>query len=206
MPGRLCTLPDELYRVLMGYKESPVREARLRYSALVGTLFSAYLRGHRRCLTAVLGGPVDLVLPVPSSHRPGRAPLEQVRQLPSAISQAWGERVSWAPRVLGRAGAPVGHMHPHRRAFSVPDGGTSLVAGARVALLDDTYVSGARSQSAAAALRHAGAASVLIVPLGRVLRPDRSAAHAAFIGRSLAQVPDGSCARCLGPQAAGAHG
>ena len=60
-----------------------------------------------------------------------------------------------------------------------------LVRGARVLLLDDTYVSGARSQSAAAALRLAGAVPV-IVPLGRVLRPDRIARHAAFLARHTA--------------------
>ncbi len=48
-------------------------------------------------------------------------------------------------------------------------------------LLDDTYVSGARAQSAAAALRLGGARSVLIVPLGRVIRPERFASHAAFM-------------------------
>jgi hypothetical protein len=51
-----------------------------------------------------------------------------------------------------------------------------------VLLLDDTYVSGARSQSAAAALQRAGARTV-IGPLGRVLRPDRIALHAEFLGR-----------------------
>ena len=54
---------------------------------------------------------------------------------------------------------------------------------ARVLLLDDTYVSGARAQSAAAALSLAAARSTLIVPLGRVLRPDRVALHADFLRR-----------------------
>jgi hypothetical protein len=45
------------------------------------------------------------------------------------------------------------------------------VAGARVLLLDDTWVSGASSQSAAAAFKLAGARQVAVVVLGRHLNP-----------------------------------
>jgi len=41
------------------------------------------------------------------------------------------------------------------------------VAGAAVLLLDDTWASGASAQSAAAALKHAGARSVAVVVIGR---------------------------------------
>jgi hypothetical protein len=67
-----------------------------------------------------------------------------------------------------------------------------------VLLLDDTYVSGARAQSAAAALRLSGARAVLIVPLGRVLRPERSALHAAFVEQS---TGGGHRPRCVAVQA-----
>ena len=60
----------------------------------------------------------------------------------------------------------------------------TLVIDARVVLLDDTYVSGSRAQSAAATLRRAGARSAVIVPVGRVLRPDRLPAHAAYLARA----------------------
>jgi hypothetical protein len=83
--------------------------------------------------------------------------------------------------VLERADGGIGHMRPNARAFAVPGSCRGAVRGARVLLLDDTYVSGARAQSAAAALRYSGARSALIVPLGRVIRPDRFAAHAAVM-------------------------
>jgi hypothetical protein len=84
-----------------------------------------------------------------------------------------------------------------------------MVAQARVLLLDDTYVSGARSQSAVGALRLAGAARVLIVPLGRVIRPDKVAEHAAFLQRSRAgraadradRAEEPPCGRCVLAQA-----
>jgi hypothetical protein len=100
-------------------------------------------------------------------------------------------------------------MHPSGRAFAVPPTLRCRVTGKRLVLLDDTYVSGARSQSAAAALRRAGAASVVVVALGRVLRPDRVQAHAAFLScrpppgpESLLAASSGPCARCVQTPAA----
>ena len=189
-PARFCPLPSPLYTVLLGYKESPVAEARRRFGALVRTLLRTFLLDHAARLDAMAGGPIDLVLLVPSTHRPGVAPLGLVDGLGRDVATAL-PAARWAPGLLGRADAPdgpppVAHMRPDPAAFSprAPNGGG--VAGARVLLLDDTYVSGARAQSAAAALHLAGARSALIVPLGRVLRPDRFALHADFLRRHAA--------------------
>ena len=38
VPARLCPLPSPLYTVLLGYKESPVAEARRRFGAIVRAL------------------------------------------------------------------------------------------------------------------------------------------------------------------------
>ena len=87
-------------------------------------------------------------------------------------------------------------MRPNARAFSVAD--HASVRGARIVLLDDTYVSGARAQSAAAALRRAGARSAVIIPVGRVLRPDLVGAHAAYLARVRHQAArDDRCGRCV---------
>jgi hypothetical protein len=181
-PVRLCPLPGPLYAVLLGYKESPVSEARRRFAPMVRALFDGFLRAHAWCLADTAGGPLSLALPVPSSARPGGSPLNGVEGLALTVSaRVAGAR--WSPHLLARSGAPVGHMRPDARAFGVPAALRPDVAGRRALLLDDTYVSGARAQSAAAALRRAGAASVVIVALGRVLRPDRSPAHAGFLGR-----------------------
>jgi glutamine phosphoribosylpyrophosphate amidotransferase len=150
---------------------------------------------HAGCLAAAAGGPCDVTLPVPSSARPAGSPLAGVDGLESACA-GLGQ---WSPHLLARAEAPVGHMRPDAGAFEVPAGLAVTVAGRRAVLLDDTYVSGARAQSAAAALRRAGARSVVIVVLGRVLRPDRSAAHAAFLARQrvVAAAGEKPCCRCV---------
>jgi hypothetical protein len=186
VPARFCPVPSPLYTVLLGYKESPVAEARRRFAGIVRSLVHDFLLGQAGRLEAALGGPIDLVAVVPSTHRPGPAPLSLVAGLGVDVVAAL-PAARWAPDLLHRAALrdgppPVAHMWPHAAAFIVTPAGGDGVRGARALLLDDTYVSGARSQSAAAALRRAGARTV-IAPLGRVLRPDRVARHVEFLGR-----------------------
>ncbi len=190
VPVRLCPLPSPLYTILLGYKESPVAEARLRYGGMVRALLTEFLHHHMGRLVVVAGGPLDLALLVPSTHRPGTAPLGRVEGLGRDVAAAFPD-TRWAPGLLQRAEAPdepppVAHMRPDAAAFRLRREDRTAATGRRVVLFDDTYVSGARSQSAAAALQRAGACSTLIVPLGRVLRPDRSACHADFLRRHAA--------------------
>ena len=186
-PVRLCPLPSPLYTVLLGYKESPVAEARARFGAMMRALVHSFLMAGGPRLAARLGGPVDVVAVVPSTHRPGMAPLGLVDGLGSVVLAALPS-ARWEPDLLRRAGGaggspPVAHMRPDPAAFMARGDDTHALADARVVLLDDTYVSGARSQSAAAALRRSGARAALIVPVGRVLRPERVALHARFLRR-----------------------
>lgn len=212
LPVRLCSLPGPLYAVLMGYKESAVDEARRHFAHLVRDLLSAFLVEHGPCIVAAAGGSIDRVLAVPSTARPGGPPLAALEGLADSVRAAFGG-ARWTPELLRRAAAPVGHMRPDSGAFTVwtrrviPTG-SIVLRGSHALLLDDTYVSGARAQSAAAALRLAGARSVVIVPVGRVLRPDRSAVHASFLEARAARTekgkvaftPGAPCARCLLPQ------
>ena len=202
LPARLCPLPGPLYTVLLGYKESAVDEARRHFARLVRALLAAFLAEHGPCIAAAAGGPIDRVLTVPSTARPNGPPLAALEGLADAVRASF-DGAAWTPDLLRRASAPVGHMRPDAGAFAVRPGPTapspSVPRASRTLLLDDTYVSGARAQSAAAALRRAGARSVVIVPVGRVVRPDRSAVHAAFLQAHVA-LPDEWCARCLRPQ------
>jgi hypothetical protein len=200
LPVSLCPLPGPLYSVLMGYKESPLAEARQRFGGLVAAVLDRFLAQHAGCVAAALGGGVDLVLPVPSSSRPGRPPLDRVPSLPDGVQHALAPAL-WCPTLLARASGAIGHMEPNAAAFDVPGPARPLVAGARVLLVDDTYVSGSRAQSAAVALRRAGARATLILPIGRVLRPERSGLHADFLHRAGASGdPTRACCRCVPAQ------
>jgi hypothetical protein len=192
MPLRLCPIPSPLYVVLMGYKESPVAEARARFASMPVRLLEEFIGAHRDCVAAAAGGMLGVALAVPSSARPHGAPLSVLDGMAEATESS-GAR--WCPHALGRTDAPVGHMRPDAAAFAVARRVRPLLDGAHVMLLDDTYVSGARAQSAAAALRLGGAASVVVVVIGRVLRPERFPGHAAFLR---AHRHDGrvECCRC----------
>jgi hypothetical protein len=192
VPLRLCPIPGPLYTVLMGYKESPVAEARARFAAMPVRMLADFLATHARCVAACAGTALDVALAVPSTSRPHGAPLSRLQGMEGAIAPSGA---LWCPHMLRRAGAPVGHMRPDAAAFGVDPTAGPILEGAGVMLLDDTYVSGARAQSAAAALRLAGAASVVVVVLGRVVRPDRSHAHRAFL-HAHPHDGRGGCCRC----------
>jgi hypothetical protein len=182
----------------MGYKESPVPEARARFSPMVCEVFDAFFAAHAACLVG--DAPVDQVLAVPSSARPSGPPLAGVAGLGDVVQSRLGARLR--SDLLCRGPGTLGHMRPQRDGFVVPGARRAAVQGRHLLLLDDTYVSGARAQSAAAALRVAGAATVQIVVAGRVLRPDRVPAHAHFLERRVTALSAGAgsaatpCRRC----------
>jgi predicted amidophosphoribosyltransferase len=199
LPVEICPVPSPLYRVLMGYKESSIGELRRLLQAGVAKRLTDFYVNHQVCILAGLGGWAELIVPVPSTVRPPPSPLEQTLgfSILSLYAAVAGETGRMPYQLLHRTVASVGHMQADADAFAVCPDLASKVPGARILLFDDTYVSGARSQSAAAALRQAGARRVLIVPLGRVIRPDKSEAHAQFAKRYVDRQPPGRCVRCL---------
>jgi hypothetical protein len=67
-------------------------------------------------------------------------------------------------------------------------------AGASVLLLDDTWVSGASAQSAAVALKLAGARHVAVIVLGRHVNPDDAASAPLLAGLAAARYDPAACA------------
>jgi hypothetical protein len=193
-----CTPTDPLYAALIGYKESPMAQTRQKSAALLVDHLARFLAAHHGCLENLLGGVPDLVLLVPSTHRPDGAPLAHLPKLASTVAISFEKAPAFAD-LLRRGAAPLGHMRPHPDGFVVPEFARRIVRGARVLVCDDTYVSGARAQSAAAALRSGGAHAVVIAPLARLLRPDRVSSHATFLALAKAREP--RCVRCRLTQA-----
>ena len=62
----------------------------------------------------------------------------------------------------------------------------AALRGEQVLLVDDTFTSGARAQSAASALSLAGGDVVAILPVGRVISPDFNEANKEFWDRQRA--------------------
>ena len=198
LPLRLCPIPGPLYTVLMGYKESPVAEARPRYATMPARLLREFLAAHAGCVAAVAGGPLGVALCVPSTARPDGAPLTTLVGMAEA-AEAVG--ACWSPDLLRRA-RRSGRAYAARRRRLLRLGGGASATGRRTRAAARRHLrQRARSQSAAAALRLAGAAAVVVVALGRVLRPDRAPSHAAFLRAHRRARPEerseGSpCCRC----------
>jgi hypothetical protein len=144
-------------RNLWLYKSARPGAAAARADLLA--LLAVFLRNHGPCVwrSAGMTAPSHLAV-VPSGRgRPGPHPLRALAEPLLALP--------WAPLVPRLPGDPeTRDADPGR--FSAAG-----LGGADVALLDDTWTSGASAQSASAALRLAGARSVAVVVLGRHLSP-----------------------------------
>jgi len=140
---------------LWRYKSPWATDAAVRTSLL--SLLLVFLRDHGECVWRAGGMPVpDRLAVVPSGYgRPDVHPL--LRMVAPHV------RLPLA-RLLVRPGEQGRDLNPDRFA-------AAAVPGAHVLLIDDAWVSGASIQSAAAALKLAGAATVAAVVLGRYVDP-----------------------------------
>jgi predicted amidophosphoribosyltransferase len=165
VPVSLYVGDEQLHTVLRGYKDSLDSEARARFRLQVAALLARFLRDHGDCIRRAAGRDWDTILIVPSSAgRAGTHPLEV------AVKMSRTQRRLYVP-LLESTGVDVEHREADERAFRALPG----AAGRRVLLVDNTFTTGARVQSAASALALAGADVVAAVVLGRFVRPDYSA-------------------------------
>lgn len=153
---------DALHRRLRGYKDAPVAEVRAACTEQLASMLAAWLPDADV-------GRWDSVVTVPSSSRPAGAPVEAV------ITSVPGLARYHRP-LLVRGPEPTDHLLAARRGFSLrPGTDPARLRGLRVLVVDDSVVTGARAQSAAAAVRLAGAEVIGVVALARLM-PDRPAA------------------------------
>jgi hypothetical protein len=117
----------------------------------------------------LIGGPWSTVTFVPSEKRPG--PTHPVAALARQVSR---NNESGNRLLLGTGpgfSTPPERTVRHDR-FSVPAQHVGRVEGRRVLLIDDTWTTGAKVQSAAVALHDAGAISVTALCVARWCRDD----------------------------------
>ena len=159
-----------------------------RAGRLLIALLLVFLRDHGGCVWQAAGmpGPTHVAV-VPSGRgRPGAHPLRALAA--PYLALPWAELTA----------------RPGREPDSELDAGrftAAPVPSSRVLLLDDTWTTGASAQSAAMALRQAGASSVATVVLGRHvgLRPSGA-------GPAPDHLPPFMPASCAVHEAAGASG
>jgi glutamine phosphoribosylpyrophosphate amidotransferase len=167
-----CRVGDDLHRRLRGYKDAPVAEVRRQCAAQLASLVARWLGADAAYLRQRFGSTWDVVATVPSSRRPAGAPVDAVVSLVPQLDHLHRP-------LLVRGPAPTGHLAADRRGFALDRRvDRAWLRDRRVLVVEDSTITGARAQSAAAALRLAGARVVGVVAISRVVSgnpvpPDR---------------------------------
>lgn len=169
--GRLAT---DLWRYKTDRADAAECGARLRES------LAAFLREHGAAVWRAAGmaaGPSAVALVPSGQGRPGRHPLLDIAAccLPLPLIP-----LTVNPRSIHVRGLTVDWLRVGAQ-----------VAGADIVVVDDTWVSGGSAQSAAAALKLAGARRVAVIVIGRHINPGypHSAAWLRMLAENDEKVP-----------------
>ena len=152
---------EQLHHALASYKRLSGEPAR-RLRAELAALLWRHLLEHERCVSRAAGvAGFELVSTVPSSacERDAQHPLQHMAGTLVAPTRDRYERL------LECSGNAVAPRRFHRDKFRA----RRSLEGEAVLLIDDTWTTGASAQSAAAALKTAGAGAVAVVVIGRHL-------------------------------------
>lgn len=135
-----------------------------RATAELAAILWRFLERHEPCIAEAAGVErFDLVTTVPSGDRA----RDERNQLRSIVAELVGPTHDRHERLLRRSTLDAPRRRIDVRRFEA----VRPIAGSTVLLVDDTWTTGASAQSAAAALRAAGARSVAAVVIGRYLNP-----------------------------------
>jgi hypothetical protein len=148
-----------LHRALSGYKRLPVPLA-LPFRLELARILRRYLDKHEACVARAARTPgFELVTAVPSCDRQ----RDEKHPLPQLVSIALGRTGDGHERLLTRTAFDTGdRSYDFLKYIAVRP-----LDGESVLLIDDTWTTGANAQSAAAALKGAGAGKVAAVVIGR---------------------------------------
>ena len=151
--------PSPFRERMHDYKESPDLSVRLAQSRIVGGILVRYLVENGEQLADTFGK-WDAVVPVPSTKNPAPSALTH------AITEDYSDFVTpieWLVRGTGS----MKFNNASQSGFEV----SAEIGGAKVLLVDDTFTTGARMNSAAHALRAAGAVIIAGLVVARKINP-----------------------------------
>ncbi len=152
---------EQLHHALVAYKRGTGPVAR-RFTIELAAVLWRHLAKHEVCLARAAGVEAfELVTTVPSGDR-GRDDIHPLRRLVSELVAPTRER--YRP-LLTRSDLPAAAHEFSPQKFDVH----RELGAETVLLVDDTWTTGANAQSAAAALKRAGARAVAAVVIGRHL-------------------------------------
>lgn len=155
---------EQLHHALAMYKRAGGPAGRRLTIELAAVLWR-HLAGHESCVArAARTERFDLVATVPSSdpRRDAHHPLREI------VGGLVGPTRGRHERLLTRSAEPAGAREFHRDKYRA----NRSLSGQAVLLIDDTWTTGANAQSAACALKAAGARTVACMVIGRHLNRD----------------------------------
>jgi hypothetical protein len=156
VPMTAALSPGPWYTRLWTYKQGQPE-----YGAVVASLVHIYLTANEARVAELLGGPPAMLTIVPSK-RPGVTFATQ--PFLRALARVPPLRERLAHTLTFVPGQQLQRWQYNPAAFGL---GPITVAGKRIVLLDDTWVTGATAVSAAGALLRDGAAAVVILSAAR---------------------------------------
>lgn len=158
-PVSLAVKTGQWAHELSSYKNSPRIEVRRTLSVGIGAVLWRWLDGHERCVAEDAGAEeFEVVTSVPSTRGRPQHPLPEIL---TSIVQPTSAR--YTDLLQPNPGYSPGSREPGTDRYSV---GRQL-HGESILLVDDQWTSGGHAQSAACALKLAGAGPVAVVALGR---------------------------------------
>lgn len=159
MPISYSVAHEQLHNALWSYKRLTAPRAG-RASRTLAAILWRFLLGHERCLAQAAGVKrFDLVTTVPSGDRQ----RDRSHPLRDIVGEMVAPTRDRHDRLLRRTEADVAARQFDADRFEA----VRALDGQSVLLIDDTWTTGASMQSAAAALRKAGAQWVAGVAVGR---------------------------------------
>ena len=171
---------DEMHRQLRGYKDAPVAETRRALARRTGRADRAVDGGQPGAAATAVRVGLGRGRHGALVHRPTGAPVDAlVAQVP-ALARRHRRLLVRGPGATDHLWRLAGGSRWHRRSTG------SWLRSRRVLVFDDTITTGARAQSAAAALRMAGARVAGVVAVGGLgvgaVRPSPTRPTAAGFG------------------------
>lgn len=180
---------EELHHLLASYKRTSGVVAD-RAALVITAILWRFLTEHEGCVARAAGArSFDLVTTVPSGDL-ARDTQHPLRRIVGELSAPTRERHA---RLLCRTTVDVAPRRFHSRRFEA----RRRIDGARVLLIDDTWTTGASAQSAAAALKAAGARTVAAVVVGRHVNREWNENDHRLRGLS-PRFEWSQCAACVG--------
>lgn len=161
VPIALAVKQEQLAHELWHYKYDPDPSVRARLEIRLAAVLWRFLGEHEACVARGCGVPAfDVVTTVPGTRpRDGDHPLARiVGTIVGQTKDRFQPLLALGPVADGGGRA----VHPDRFRAT-----RTLAKRPAVLLIDDTWTTGGRAQSAAIALRKAGAAKIAVVVIGR---------------------------------------